>query len=328
MTTARQDILIAQLRTAMTKPERRAAVRAFEQAGPAEDRAAVDREFRAFLQNAPATPVEMRAMGETTASAGGNIVAPGFASDVIRLMREFDSVLNDMEPLRTPKGGTWARPQVSSFTAQGGAVAEGTQLTDSSGTLITFINTQAFGKTPTYPALMVASFQLAQDANVDLAGLMASAAGEAIGRQVAADATTALYAAAPAGQQVALSGSAVTNASVAGLLANLDPAYLPGCKLYVSAGDYAKLVVDDPVKLRAFPVPVVPTNAVTDYTAATVSGPVLARMDRFMSMRRVGGVRVQVLRERYADLGQIGVLVSVRADFQARGEDSAAVFSK
>ncbi len=81
-------------------------------------------------------------------------------------------------------------------------------------------------------------------------------------------------------------------------------------------------------KLAHFPVPVVATNAATDYAASSVSGPVLGNLGRFMSMRRVNSVTVQVLRERFADNLQVGINVYGRFDFQPRGETTACAFSK
>jgi hypothetical protein len=135
--------------------------------------------------------------------------------------------------------------------------------------------------------------------------------------------STALYGAATTGQEIALAGSAVTVASVAGLLANLDPAYLDGAKLYCSPGDYAKLVAADPKGLQAFHesvAAVVPTNCATSYVEGTVSGPVLANLGQFMTFRHVDSIGALVLKERYADLAQIGVVAYLRADFQASGK--------
>lgn len=273
---------------------------------------------------------EYRAMGEGT--TGGDLVKPGFADTVIRLLKEYDSVIADCEPLDTDTGSTWLRPQVSSLVASSSALSENTQRTSYGGeatgsqTQVTFAGQQSFGQTPVYVARLAASMQLIQDSDVDAEALLASAASESIGREVASVASTALYGAATSGQEVSL--TTLTNAKIAGLVAKLDPAYFPGAKLYVGAADYAALLADDPVKLKAFPFPVVVTNAATAFSSGTVTGPVLANLGRFLTMRRAGGVKVQVLDERYAEWGQRAVNVYARVDFEPRGETTAAVFSK
>ena len=80
--------------------------------------------------------------------------------------------------------------------------------------------------------------------------------------------------------------------------------------------------------LHLFGYPVVITSACTNYVSTTVTGPVFGRLDRFMSLRRVNGLHVQVLRERFADSLQVGVQTYLRADFGARGEPTSMAFSK
>lgn len=331
--TARSDLLAAQLRTAMTKTERRDAVQSFmsSQASPEDVRAMTraDQDLRAFIRGARNTNLyESRAAGEATAGAGAELVPPGFATSVIRYLKEYDGVLSDVEDLETPHGEAWKRPQVSAFTAAGAAVTENNQVPDGSASLVAFAGQQAFGQTPSYAALLITSFQVLQDANVPLTAMLASAAAESIGREVASVASTALYAAATTGQEVSI--SSVSAASVAKLLANIDPAFLPGAKLYVSPADYATMASADITGLRHLSkiVPVVVTHAATNYVTTTVSGPVLANLGRFLTMRRVNSIGVQVLQERYADLLQVGVIAHLRADFQPTGQATAAVFSK
>jgi hypothetical protein len=174
---------------------------------------------------------------------------------------------------------------------------------------------------------MLASLQILNDSAVDIVALLASAAAESIVRQISGAASTALYGAATAGQEVTL--TTLTNAKIAGLAAKLDPAYWNGAKLYCSPTDYSLLLADDPVKLAAYPFPIVVTNAATNFVAASVTGPVLANMGRTLTMRRVRSQSMvtQVLRERWADSLQVGITVFGRFDFAARGETTAAVWS-
>ncbi len=328
----RSELLRNQLATAITRAERRSAASAFMSAQPSVDEVREltrsDSELRTWIRTARQGALyESRAAAEGSATTGGDLVPPGFATSVIRGIKEFDSVLNDCEDLPTDLGFTFKRPQVASFTAAGSAAAEGSQLSDGTSTLIAFSGTQSFGDTPTYSGLGIMSFQILDDSNVGLTKLLSSAIGEAIGRQAAADASTALYGAATSGQEVSI--GSITPTNVAKLLAKLDPAFLPGAKLYVSQADYSSLAASDLTALRHLDdiVPVVPTHAVTDFVTTTVSGPVLANMGAAMTMRRVGKIQCQVLNERYADNLEVGVLCWFRADFASTGRTAAAVFS-
>jgi hypothetical protein len=363
VTTARQDALIAQIRTARTKAERRAAARQFQHA-PAvpeapEARAALNRDLGRFIL---ARRDEFRAAGEATNSAGGYLAPPAFSDEVIRLLREWDSVIADCEDLVTSHGQSWKRPQISSFTASGAALSENTAATDATSTLISFAGQQSFGITPTYAALLSASLQLIQDAirqdlsdgkaggwnplgsgappvysgvptgNGDLVSLLASAAAESLGRQVASAGSTALYAAATTGQEASL--GTLTPANLAKLIAVVDAAYIKmGCKFYMSSADAATVfgtsgVLANAGSLSLFGFPVEITNAATNWSTGTVSGPVFGRLDRFMTLRRVNGVTAQVLKERFADALQVAVLCHARMDFAARGEPTALAYSK
>jgi HK97 family phage major capsid protein len=291
--------------------------------------------FAAYLRTGRSSP-ELRAMGEATNSAGGFTVAPTFADSVIRVAQEFDGFIADVEDLPTADGASWKRPQVSALVASSAALAENTQDANYGGdatgamTQVTFAGQQSFGLCPVIVTRLAMSRQLMEDANVDPAALLASAAGEAIGREAATLGNAALYAAATTGQEVSL--TTLTAAKLAGLIAKVDPAYLPGSKFYMSAGDYAiaaistGVVPNGPREFYGFPVVI--TNAATAFSSGTVSGPVFGNLGRFMSMRRAGGLGVQVLRERYADYSQVAVNVYARIDFAARGEAASVAFSK
>jgi HK97 family phage major capsid protein len=305
-----------------------------------ETRKNLNAELRAFLSDAPERAVhETRASGES--STGGDLVPPGFAHEVIRLVKEWAGLIGDMEDLQTPLGNPWGRPQVSSLVAASGAVTENTQVTSYGGdatgsmTQVTFAGVQQFNDAPTYVCRLAASLQLVQDANVDLTALLASAASQALGREVASVASTAVYAAATSGQESSLTTLSAT--SIAKLLALVDPGYHAvggGSKFYMTPQDAATVfgstagILANADALHLFGFPVVLTNAATSYSSGSVSGPIFGNVGRFFTMRRAPGIQVQVLRERYADYLQLGVNVWLRADFAARGEATSVAFSK
>jgi len=291
--------------------------------------------FAAYLRTGRASP-ELRAMGEQANTAGGFTVAPAFATAVIRLAQEYDGFIADVEDLPTPDGAVWKRPQVSALVAASPALAENTQQASYGGdatgvqTQVTFAGQQSFGLCPVIVTRLAMSRQLMEDGLADPAALLASAAGEAIGREAASLGNAALYAAATSGQEVAL--TTLTAAKLAGLIAKVDPAYIPGSKFYMSSADFALafgsagVVPNGPRELYGFPVTI--TNAATAYLSGTVSGPVFGNLSRFMSIRRAGTLGVQVLRERYADYLQVAVNVYARIDFATRGEPASVAFSK
>jgi len=368
MTTARQDALTASLRTAMTKAERRSAVKSALQTPEARDeRAQLNREVSAFLLNQH-EETRLAPFAEGTNSQGGYLAPPGFAGEVIRLLKEYDGIIADCEDLPTEHGMSWKRPQVGSLTASGAALAEGGQVQDGTS-LFSLPGQQSFGITPTYSALLYSSLQLIQDAihqdlsdgnaggwsplrptgpqsdgirppvydgvptDGDFVGLLASAASEAIGRQVASAGSTAIYAAATAGQEASL--GTLTSANLAKLIALVDPAYLGNAKFYMNASDFATVfgaatgILANSDSHHLFGFPVVITNAATTWVSASVTGPVFGNLGRFMSLRRVrDGINVQVLRERYADYLQVALNVYGRFDFGTRGETTALAFSK
>jgi HK97 family phage major capsid protein len=307
-------------------------------------RNALNAELRSFLSGAPNRAVlETRdtPMNESTNSQGGYTVPPGFASEVIRLVKEFDGLVGDAEDLETPHGAPWGRPQVSSLVASSANTTEGTQVTsyggDATGTMtqVTFAGVQQFGLTPTYVCRLAASNALFQDSNVDLVDLLASAASQALAREVASVANLAVYANATVGQEASLSTLSAT--SLAKLLALVEPGYHKvggGSKFYMSPTDAATVfgstsgILANSDGLHLFGFPVVITNACTNYVASTVSGPVFGNLSQAFTLRRAPGIQVQVLRERYSDWLQTGVNVFARMDFAARGQATALAYSK
>lgn len=229
---------------------------------------------------------------------------------------------------RCPReGGAAGKLEIAHHRIHGPAHAPLVGRVDGTSTLISFPGQQSFGTTPTYTALLTASLQLIQDSfrqdlsdgnaggwtgngtppvydgvptgNGDLTDLLASAAVESIGRQVASVGSTALYAAATTGQEASL--GTLISANLAKLIGLVDPAYLRmGCSYYMSNVDAATVfgasgVLANAGSLSLFGFPVEITNAATNWTTGSVTGPVFGRLDRFMSMRRVNGVTVLVL---------------------------------
>ena len=363
---ARSDALTAQLRTSLTKAERRRAVRQFTapEAAPVEARDIANSELRRFLTQG--SRVEERAASEGTTTAGGFMVRPLFG-EVIRYLKSFDEILKDVEVFETLTGSTLVRPQVSSLVAAPSAsVSENTDVADSSGTLPVFAGTQSWGQCPTWPVTLYMSNMLLNDAlaegyartvsdpgiglggpttewgqNItgspapalnpsgpDLLALMGSAAAEALHRKIAAVLQAALIASATGGQTQALGSLTVPN--VALMLSKLGAAFRPGARLYMSSSDFGTLAKADSTGLRnldaLIPGGIVVTDAVSNWATGTTSGPILADMGSYFTWRQAPGYAT-VSRELRAEYAQTVVIMALRADFAATGRSAAAVFA-
>lgn len=272
-------------------------------------------------------------MGE--GGTGGDLVAPEFASSVWHLVKEFSALLSDCRQVDTANGAPYGLPVYSAFTAAGAALTEnpGSAIPDGSpgaGTPLVAYSLVQFGQAPTYGARAPLSMQLQTDA-VDHGDSLSAALAEAIGRQVASAVGSAVYGAATVGQEVTL--GTVTNANVAKLLGLIDPAVVPGARLYVHPTDWALLAADDATKLRNFPVPVVPTFGVTAFSTGSVSGPVLANLGASFVLRRVASLQVQVTNQVASGAGSADylghvVIANARYDVKAVGQTAAVVYSK
>lgn len=288
--------------------------------------------LRDILRSGPGR-YELRAtgIGETT-NGGADLVRPDFATDVFKLVREYSAILADAKLIETPTGAPYGFPQWSAFTATGSATAEAATAPDGSpgaSTPLVAFSLEQFGTAPTYAAQAPVSLQLIAD-GLDVEDTVTAALAEAIGRQVASVASSALYGSATAGQEVSIGTVTVDN--VAKLLGLIDPATSPS--LYVSPADYALLAASDPTGLRHL-ADLVPgglkvTNAATAYASGTVSGPVLADLSRVLLLRQGGPLQVSVNLEAVGgaeDLSYV-VLAAGRYDVKVSGQTTGAVFAK
>jgi HK97 family phage major capsid protein len=232
--------------------------------------------FRLYLRTGD--PTELRAMGEQ--GSPGNIVAPEFSSEVIRLAKEYDSLFGDMEFYSTPNGAPMVRPSVQAFTLGASNPTEGVAI-PTTGNDATYgqsaYSQQSFGEAYNVAVSLLVSNQLVQDAGVEIDALIAEDAAENLGRQLAVLTATGSGTAAPQGIIPALSSAGawsagnsggyialgaatvaptVTNASgtelaqnvlsvqtLAGMIAAVDSAFLSDAKFYLNQAQWSNILL-------------------------------------------------------------------------------------
>ncbi len=297
-------------------------------------------------------------MGEGTNSAGGYLLAPEWNAALIRQVKEYSGLMNDMEQWDSPHGSAAKRPVVlvqnaAATDSENGAFTEGPDFVAS---------IQSWSLCPTYAASTRVSFQLVQDADSQppLDVLVRSLLSESLGRAVAPVATTAAYAAIntqgswsagdsggylqlgtataislTSGASTELSSKTVALDTAAQMVAAIDTSYLDGAKFYLTQTAWMGLArqVDSQKRYQLDPsansrsllgFPVVLTSGATDAAASTVCGPVFGNLQAGMTLRVANGGTV-LLRssERYGDFAQMYYRAAVRMDIGAR--DSRAV---
>jgi HK97 family phage major capsid protein len=265
---ARSDALSAELATAKTKGERRDAVNRFM----ASQRTPQEARYVSWLRaREHSYAFEDRAAGEGTGSAGGDLIPPGFNADIIHYMRDYDSLFGAFEVWQSDDfGGPVVRPAYSQFS--GAATdTEGTAFTEGPAPLIA---NQQFGDAPTYAASYRASFQLVDDAGIDLDQWVASALGESLGRALAMPASAAMYSAITAqgvvtdsggylqlgtatpvtftgGATTELAANTISLDTAAQLTEQIDEAYLPDAAFYLTRVQWGGLTgCQDPQPFR------------------------------------------------------------------------------
>lgn len=160
------------------------------------------------------TAHESRAVGEGTSGNGLELVPARFNDDVIRYMREYDSILSALEVWNSPDGNPYKRAAYSEFSAAA-TDTENTAFTE--GPYPTFAQ-QSWGDAQTFAASARLSNQLVQDSfrvstaqsvgsadgmasfldditpDPRLGALVAASLAESLGRALAPVAATAVYA--------------------------------------------------------------------------------------------------------------------------------------
>lgn len=301
--------------------------------------------FARYLRSGDSS--ELRAMGVSPGSAGGYMAPQEFHDELTVTLKQFGNVFSDFDRFETPDGRTMFAP-VANFSGAGVLVAENPVSAIASADR-TYAQVSLGGYTVASGVHRV-SVQVEQDSAFPVESVISPFAGEMIGRALAAlsvsgtgssqptgiyTATASTALALTAAQAVEVNGAASTELTSGALspvtllkmVQALDSAYHDGASWYLNTASYAAMCevtdttgqpllrVNGPRVLHGFPI--VLANELSSLTASTVSGPILANLNRAYYWRDAG-VEVLRLAEKYADFGAAGYVGFWRGDFQPK----------
>lgn len=301
----------------------RAAFDAYLRAGMSE----MDPEVRAILR-------EHRAQAVGTDSAGGYLAPDEFEARVIESMKAYGPMLDDgvFDVITTGEGRPLELPTEDDTANVGALLAENTQ--DSEQDIAWGIKTlNAYKYTP---KIIRVSEELLQDSVIDVEGRIANAFGTRVGRIVNTHLTTGTGSGQPNGivtastaGVTAASNSAITADEIIDLQHSVDPAYrmAPTCrfmfndttfkairKLKDGQSNYLWQMGD--VKTGA-PATLLGHSYLINQDMAnigSVAKPLLFGDMAKYAVRRVRGLVLKRLTERYADYHQVGFVGFARFD--------------
>jgi|CXWL01.1.fsa_nt_gi HK97 family phage major capsid protein len=285
---------------------------------------------RAFMQCRSA-PVIQAAQGVGTTTAGGFLVPQSFSDRLEVALKFYSGMMENAEIIETDSGAPIPWPTVNDTTQVGALLAENTTLgaqdvTFSSVTLNAFMYTSK---------LIAVSLQLMQDSFLNVDNLVADLAGQRLGRIWNTDFTVGAGTTLPKGIVVAAASGKVGIAGqttsviyddLIDLIHSVDSAYRRGSKWM--ANDASIKVVrklkdsqnrplwepsvqaGQPDTLLGYPVV---TNNDVAVMAANAKSIVFGALNKY-KVRRVRGVTLMRLTERYADNLQVGFFAFARVD--------------
>jgi len=277
--------------------------------------------------------VESRAQSVGTNSEGGYLRPTGMVTNLERALKEYDSVRQVAEVIRTSDGGTLNWPTVNDTSNTGVLIAEGTQVSEGA---IAFGNAQ-FSSYKFSSNLVLVNFELDEDSAFDMTSTVGSLLGERLGRVSNTYTTTGTGSSQPAGivtgstlGKTAAGAAAITADEIIDLFHSVDPAYRdrPGAGFMMHDNiaaavrklkDSENRYLWDLDTLRNGMPPVllgkrVKINQSMQSSIATATKTIIFGDLASFKIRDVGRVRIKRLVERYADYDQIGFVAFIRFD--------------
>jgi HK97 family phage major capsid protein len=268
----------------------------------------------------------------TSGLGGATVPAENFIPKLERAMLLFGGPEQVAEIMTTTSGETLTMPTSNDTTNKGRIIAENnggstSQTTESFGQI------QWFAYKYTSDAILVPS-ELLDDSAVDLAGMLGDMLGERLGRIGADHFTTGTGAGQPKGLITAAtlgkttaSATAITADEIIDLVHSVNPAYRNGAsfmlhdsilqqirKIKDSYGQYLwqpSIQLGIPDKLYGYNLTI---NQSMDSAVTTTKKTVAFGLMNKYKIRRVKGVRLFRLQERYRDADQDGFVAFVRQD--------------
>ena len=289
---------------------------------------------------------ETRDQATGTGGAGGYLIPEGFMAEIVKTMEAWGPMMGSVpRVLMTDMGNDIEWPRVDDTDSTGGTIAENTAIADQD---ITFDHHTI--RAYNYDSGMVKlSWQLLEDSGVPLESMVAELLGERLGRGINTALTTGTGSSQPQGivtggtdYGTRLSKTAApTVAELHDLYTDLDPAYRmsPNCAWMMhddTMGIVRKLTYGTTDNNRPLwqmgdiskGMPDTLLGRPVYYNQAIATRAANARIIVFgdmkkMLVRKVRGMQMVTLRERFADLRQNGMFAWCRVD--GRVLDPAAI---
>lgn len=289
----------------------------------------------ALYRSAPKShkDVESRAASALIGSAGGFTCPVGFVSQIEQAMLDYGAIRPLADVMRTENGNELEWPTNNDTSNQGSWLGESADNSD--GTDLAF----GLAKMNAYKVsskIIRVPLELLEDSAFDILSFISDKAGERIGRAMEAAYSTGNGIGKPRGIMTdavlgvtTASATAITGDEIIDLAHSIDPAYRRGgrCafvmhdnvlaairKVKGSDGQYVwvpGLQMGTAGMLYGFPVAI---NQGFDSTVAATKKTILFGDISKYKIRDVRNMTLQVLRERYAEYNQVGVLVIMRTD--------------
>jgi HK97 family phage major capsid protein len=233
LATARKSVEIRARQQAYTTPVNSGLV----SAAPKPDNT-LDRAFEHYLRTGKenADLVQLRAQSEGTGSEGGYVVPDGFRDKIVDRMVQFGGLANAVETVTTSTGNNlpWVTlddtANTGEIVAEGGTFSSGADLVFGTANLGAY--SYAAGGASSLPLRV--SWELLQDAAVDVEGLVSKKLGERIARIQSTHWVSGTGVQQPLGIVYGLTGtevsSALSYADLVDAIHRVDPAYRDGAK--------------------------------------------------------------------------------------------------
>ncbi|MGE3932366.1 MAG: phage major capsid protein [Rhodospirillaceae bacterium] len=292
-------------------------------------------ESRALMQRLyHELPAEVRA--QTITTSGGGYLIPqdtSLAAAIDTAMLAFGGMIEAAETINTATGASLPWPSVDDTSNEGAILPINTQDTEQA---ITFGQTSLDAYVYTSKIVLV-PYQLLQDSAVNVDGLVGTLLGERIARIQNRHFTVGSGSSQPNGivtastaGKTAASSSTVTGDELIDLVHSVDPAYRPNArfmfkdstlqvvkKLKDSQNQYLwfpTLGAREPDTLAGYPYVINQHMAGMEASAKSI---IFGALNKYL-IRRVQGITLLRLTERYADYLQVGFLAWARADGDLR----------
>lgn len=214
----------------------------------------LDRAFENYLRTGKenADLQQLRnAQSEGTTTAGGFTVPPGFRAKLVEVMKAFGGLQADVDSFTTGNGNPLSYPSIDDTANEGVIAAEGAAAGSGADMVFGTINLGAFKYTAAGAggAPLKVSFELLQDSEFDISGLVARKFGERIARKQARDWVAGAGTTLPFGiarsaltaDATLAAGNAITYPQILDVETALDPAYEQNAKWYMAKATWQNI---------------------------------------------------------------------------------------